>query len=143
MVIPDLLQNLLAGSGLLALASVLVAWIGKMGKRDEAKSTDQQSFIDDLGERLGRQEARVSTLESKVDALRSDLQAEQTHSHRMRLRLHTFLDYLRRVTVWRAEQPPEHLAGVPDLPDVDDLAALLDYEPTYRARDVPPTSDTT
>ncbi len=133
--IPDWLQNLLAGGGLVAIATVVVAFIGKQGKKEEAKTATQQSLIDDLAERVDKQDAKIEGLTRNVEALRSDLHSEQTHSHRLRLRLHTFLDYLRRVTVWRAAQPPEHLAGAPDLPDVEDLATLLAYEPTYRARD--------
>ena len=135
--IPDWLQNLLAGGGLVAIATVVVAFIGKQGKKEEAKTATQQSLIDDLAERVDKQDSKIETLQRNVEALRSDLHSEQTHSHRLRLRLHTFLDYLRRVTAWRAEQPPEHLIGAPDPPDVEDLAALLEYEPTYRARDDP------
>lgn len=135
--IPDWLQNLLAGGGLVAIATVVVAFIGKQGKKEEAKTATQQSLIDDLAERVDKQDAKIEGLTRNVEALRSDLHSEQTHSHRLRLRLHTFLDYLRRFTVWRDAQPPEHLAGAPDLPDVEDLATLLAYQPTYRARDEP------
>lgn len=135
--IPDWLQNLLAGGGLVAIATVVVAFIGKQGKKEEAKTATQQSLIDDLAERVDKQDSKIEHLTRSVESLRSDLHSEQTHSHRLRLRLHTFLDYLRRVTAWRAEQTPEHLVGAPDLPDVEDLATLLEYEPTYRARDEP------
>lgn len=135
--IPEWLQNLLAGGGLVAITSVIVAVIGQRGKKEEGKKATQQSLIDDLAERVDKQDAKIEGLTMKVEALQSNLYSEQTHSHRLRLRLHTFLDYLRRVTAWRAEQPPEHLAGAPDLPDIEDLAEILAYEPTYRARDEP------
>ena len=134
---PDWLQNLLAGSGLVAITSVLVAVIGQRGKKEEAKTATQQSLIDDLAERVDKQDGKIETLTMKVEALQYDLYSEQTHSHRLRLRLDTFLDYLRRVTAWRAEQPPEHLVGAPDLPDIEDLEEILAYQPTYRARDDP------
>lgn len=133
--IPEWLQNLLAGGGLVAITSVIVAVIGQRGKKEEGKTATQQSLIDDLAERVDKQDAKIEGLTMKVEALQSNLYSEQTHSHRLRLRLHTFLDYLRRVTAWRAEQPPEHLVGAPDLPDIEDLAEILAYEPTYRARD--------
>lgn len=130
----DWVQNILAGGGLAAICGIAVAWISRQGKAEEGKKATQQSLIDDLAERVDKQDSKIETLQRSIEALRSDLHSEQTHSHRLRLRLHTFLDYLRRVTEWRKLQPPEHLAGAPDLPDIQDLAEVLAYEPTYRSK---------
>lgn len=102
------------------VAAILASWL-----------TFKSQKADRRNNRETRLEDRLSALEKKLDKVQVYLRKEQRFSHGLVLQIQTVIHYLSQVVAYRERHKDSLPEGLPELPNIAELKALLDEKPRY------------